>query len=792
MAERIRLFVGTTELKYSSATITRTNDHIIDTAGISIEGDANVTNSSSIDFKKKDGSTSIISAKVEELKRPNVWTITAFTNGYELNNIKVEQVYTNTSPEAIVQDVIDTWMPNLTFVSGTSSGITIGKYVANAYGIDVVKDMIDVLKWQLVIDTNDQVTFEPPGNTDNGKIFTNGTNISIKSWDEDKHPVLNKVKVIGGFESFSTTQTTASSGTEFTLDKKPSGTMVVTVSGVEVDPADYVVDAEEKTVTFDSSQTNPVFSHSWSRPVIVEDLDDDSITDHGERYKEVQAPWLNSISDARRYASKLVSALSTPPAKVKGVEPELNFTQQPGELVRVVDPVRGRSGTFVIIKMVLDASANSTTYTFGSRDELFYDWQREVQERVKKLERRLINAEEVAFARTFKHDANVTLTNTQRLKCKSPIDSFHLDHNTLSRLRVDKNREVDCSDNSHSGTWSGSGIDGAQYVKSGYRLSSGKFNGSDRIITVSDHSDLDLSGDFTIAFAVKVDTLPGAEIYILNKWDGTDGYAVRINSSNQLELIYSNSGSDSTITASTALTAKTFQHVSFVKDGTALTVYVDGSSDNTATGDAAAGTNSEDLVIGNYSSSFFNGELDELRVYDDNLSASNVSNIYNKIHVSSNLKCYLSMDNPTLGDKSTPKVICLSNTSFQLDLSSSDNDSNSTGYWDTANERWVMDSSDNHLITYNVNFKTKQSYFTGKSFATATLTATEVVWGNDVIMWFLSNDGGDDGGNWHEVSNGSEFTFPVLGNDLRVMAVLIGNGASSTYAEDIQVSVTRS
>lgn len=792
VTQKLRLFKGSTELNYASCTIKKTNDHIINKADIGIENNPNVTNSSVIDFKQVDGSTTIFSAKVEEIKEIDLWLIKTMTNGFELNNIKVEQVYTNTSPEAIVQDVFDTYMPGLTFGTLNSSGITLNKYVANAYGIDVVKDMMDILRWQLTIDETDVGQFEPPGNTDNGKTFTNGGsngNIDITSWIEDKNEMFNKVKVIGGFESFLTSETITDSSTTFTLSNKPTGTLKATVSGTEVDPTTYVVAAEDKEVTFDASKTNPTFDYSFSLPVVVNDQDDDSISVHTERFREVQAPWLNTVADARRYASKLIDSFSSPLVKAKGTEATLNFTQEVGELVTVTDNVRDKSALLVITKITLDAVSNTTKYEFGPRDFLLYDWQREVQERIKKIERRFINTDVQVFSRLFKSELDISLVFSEDLKRNWPVDSFIAGHESLSRARADLNFEPDCSNNDHNGTWSGTGITGNQYDVDGWRLSSGIFNGSDRIITVSDHADLDLDDDFTIMFSIKVDAIPGSNEWLLKKWDDTDGWTVRLNSTGTLTLFYENSDVTSSINTDSTITAKTWTHIAFVKNGTALTVYIDGVEDNTATGNAAGmGTNNEDLIIGNHSTTYFDGELDEIRLYDDNLSAATVLSVYNRINETTNLVGYWSMDNSRAGDRSSPKVIHVDTDEFKLDLSSDDADDDSTAYWDTANKRIAMSQSDNHLVVYNTMANTGKIWFTGKSFATATLTATEVIWGNDVVKYFLTNDAGDTIG---EVFNGTAFTFPALENDLRIRVAFMGNGGIETYVYDVQVEVTR-
>jgi len=113
--ERLRLFVGANELSYSEAQITKTSDHIINEGKIEIEANDDVTSSSVIDFKKSDGSTTIFSAKIIDLSEIDLWKLKVLTNGYELMNTKVENVYLNQSPEAIVEDIVDNRTNNLTY-----------------------------------------------------------------------------------------------------------------------------------------------------------------------------------------------------------------------------------------------------------------------------------------------------------------------------------------------------------------------------------------------------------------------------------------------------------------------------------------------------------------------------------------------------------------------------------------------------------------------------------------------------------------------------------------------------
>ena len=655
MAERLRLFNGVTELSYGSASITASNDAIVNKGQADIEADQNVTGATTIDFKKADGSTTVFSARVIEKNKDVLWKLTLMTNGYELNNLKIETVWTNESPEDIVKDIIDTYTENLTYVASTASGIIIDNYIGDDYALAIIKDMMDLLQWELIIDENDNVKFQPKGVVDNGTTFTNGENGEFSNWKEDQNSLFNHVKVVGGFESFSMQETVSGTGTTFDLTNKPQSNMRITVSGTELVPDDYVIDAPNRQVTFEYSVTNPLFDYSYSRPIIVENQNDASVGLYGEIFQQVPAPWLTTFTEARRYAQNLLDAYSTPIKSVDVMYPEINFDIAVGERVSVVDSMRNENEVMVINSITWDASGR-TIYKCGGLIGVFYDWQRGVQDRIKKIERRYtsIYNKNIIFTRLFKENLNVLLATTKVWEKSSPQDTFWLNHKTLSRAKTVVNGHVlnfesDCSDNNNDGIWYGTGIDGSQFTLTGWRLSAGIFNGTDNYVEVVDSSSLDLVSDLSLSFAVKITTLPSAETYLFQKYDGTDGYAVRLASDNKIELVYVDSSSITTFKSTSVLSADTMTYITFTKIGTALTCYINGVSDNTDTGGATIGTNTANLQIGRYGTDYTEMTFDELRIYNRGIETSEVTALNTKYHINGGLVCYLSFDNPRLG-----------------------------------------------------------------------------------------------------------------------------------------------
>ena len=802
MVERIRVFKGTTELEVSSPVIIRTDNQIVDSAKMMIVKSDLVDIGSVIDFKKKDGVTTFFSAKVIEKDREGLHSIALKTNGYELNNLHVIQVYENRSPEYIVEDLITNHTANLTYASTESSGITIAKYVAKGYLIDIIKEMMQITGWQLRIDESDNVYFEPKGNVNNGHALTNGDNFQMDKWIEDDTEMINQVRVVGNLVNVKadTEEFNGDGSTKtFTLTQKPVGDVFVSVGGVRKAPGvdgtgDYTVDHEQKKIIFGTapgSGTNNVdVDYNYQIRVVVEDQDDASIATTGfQIFKEFQAPSIDSFADGRRLAAGLLDEFSTVKLKPKGFIPFLDFDRSVGEVVTVTDPQRNLSESVIIRKITYEGQTNKTKLIFERIEYNFEDLQEEIKERIKKLEKRTTDDEVTAFSRISKHNMRINMKLETFFEYNCPQDSFILGHQTLGRLRADLDYEADCSDQANHGTWQGSDIGGSQYATNGFRLSTGSFNGSDNYITITHDADLNSVSDFTIALSVRVESLPGTETYLLNKWDGTDGYAVRINSSNKVELIYSNGGSDKVFAASTALTAKTYQHIVFVKSSTSLTVYVNGVSDNTDTGGATVGTNSNAFEIGRYSTNYFTGKLDEVRFYNDNKSASDILNLFNKTDdVLTDCKLWMSMDNPRLGDRSGRRHTVSTSAFLETFRQTTFKGSPFTSDWDITTRRLRMSSNPKRSRAYQ-SIGTSIAYGCGgRSFATVTVTADEHKWGNDIIKYLISTDGS----NWDEVGIGESFSIPAAQYDnfLYWKVIFIGNGGQNTYITNLRMAYT--
>ena len=81
-------------------------------------------------------------------------------------------------------------------------------------------------------------------------------------------------------------------------------------------------------------------------------------------------------------------------------------------------------------------------------------------------------------------------------------------------------------------------------------------------------------------------------------------------------------GSNSTI----KVIKNEWHHIAFAKSGTTMTIYVDGNAVQTVTGQTASmSPNNDAFQIGRYGTgSYFQGEIDEVKVYNSSRSQSQI------------------------------------------------------------------------------------------------------------------------------------------------------------------------
>lgn len=169
----------------------------------------------------------------------------------------------------------------------------------------------------------------------------------------------------------------------------------------------------------------------------------------------------------------------------------------------------------------------------------------------------------------------------------------------------------------------------------------GVFDGIDDFVSVPDSASLDLN-HHSVCCWFKTSTTHASETPMVNKGgfiSETTGsnlnYGLWINSTNKIKGGFEDSaGVDYYVTSPNAYADGVWHFACVTYDGTTLKLYIDGNTTPVATlaTTATPETNAQPLVLGrnsNASNRFFNGCIDEVKIFDTAITASEQNEIYN-------------------------------------------------------------------------------------------------------------------------------------------------------------------
>jgi len=175
-------------------------------------------------------------------------------------------------------------------------------------------------------------------------------------------------------------------------------------------------------------------------------------------------------------------------------------------------------------------------------------------------------------------------------------------------------------------------------VPSGYAGTSRDFEKADtEYLMHADGGSTDISGanqPIAMCAWIKFEADPGADAFIIQKWEGSGHRQYRLfhdDGENAMRFSLSNSGGNSEtrcIGATDLADDTNWHHVCGTYDGATMRVYVDGSLDTSVANPLA-----HDNTIGALDPEFkvgyqFDGLMDEVIIFDRNLSAAEVTAIY--------------------------------------------------------------------------------------------------------------------------------------------------------------------
>jgi hypothetical protein len=161
------------------------------------------------------------------------------------------------------------------------------------------------------------------------------------------------------------------------------------------------------------------------------------------------------------------------------------------------------------------------------------------------------------------------------------------------------------------------------------------FNGSSSIINLGDHNAFSPSVN-PLSVSCWIKTTSTIDFIFSKGSSGAYEYGLFIDGSGQIGLqAYTLSASSSvSINTSSAYNDGNWHHIVGVYDPSGnFKIYVDGSQQATSSTSLSMGNSSNALILGkkyDTSSDFFNGSLDQVRIYSSALSASDITKLYNE------------------------------------------------------------------------------------------------------------------------------------------------------------------
>jgi hypothetical protein len=318
------------------------------------------------------------------------------------------------------------------------------------------------------------------------------------------------------------------------------------------------------------------------------------------------------------------SAIASP------VIPSNGVLQQWHHLVGTWDGSKGIEQLYV--DGVLSAEVTAATFTVGNVSytiggNAWKDWAGSIDE--VRIYNRALSADEVS--------------QLYRLTAPTGVDTSLKGYWSFNGSTISGTTAYDNSGNGNNGTLTNGPT--PTIGKLGQALS---FNGSNNYVNIPHNSVLNFAynQDFSVSLWAKIpatqnNTTTVGNI-ILQKWVNTGGYPYAIRIYNQTYGVSGDRGKIyalrydgtnlPTVVSSIAVNDSVWHQINFIKNGSMLSLYVDGALSNTTT-DTTTGTttNSNPLYIGEEAGTSypFTGSIDEVRVYSRALSSTEVSALYN-------------------------------------------------------------------------------------------------------------------------------------------------------------------
>jgi cytoskeletal protein CcmA (bactofilin family) len=244
---------------------------------------------------------------------------------------------------------------------------------------------------------------------------------------------------------------------------------------------------------------------------------------------------------------------------------------------------------------------------------------------------------------TIEEDAEINIEGLAVINGKMFVNVDNADVNVLGGLFADGGI-VEFTQDYGGGRRDGIIIGEPLWV-SGRVGGAARFNGANEYLEVAQESPFDISQRITVAAWIKVNAFNRSYQAIVTKGDS----AWRIQRySNTSKIEFSCTGlSNWYMFSNGSVNDGQWHHVAGVYDGSRMYIYIDGSLDNWQYSSGTISTNNYKVIIGENAQQrgrYWNGLIDDVRVYNVALDANDINSIKNGADITSGLIAHWKLD----------------------------------------------------------------------------------------------------------------------------------------------------
>lgn len=334
-----------------------------------------------------------------------------------LSQISVNQVFNAGDTYVdVIEFLIDnftdfTFVNNLTITTPTLAKNLVRRDV---WILDIITELMQVFNGNFTVDKDKFFTLSQLQDTLNTSSLINGVDALVGKWQTDNNMKAEKVIVKGALIDQRTTQTIIGTGTEFFTARIPKNVEIIgfTQTTEDID-GDYTVEATDRKITFNSSQTDPVVDYSYESQIRIELGEGKTVT--------LERKYIDTKSEARKLAREyqarfIDGAQSSKWLKSSSAIDDFNV----GERMPVTDEINNKTDSYVIQEVMLEYP-NKLFITVGEDDQDLFDWQKEAIDRIKQLEQKDNNSDFISVDEFIINNVKITVS-TEFTELKSIID----------------------------------------------------------------------------------------------------------------------------------------------------------------------------------------------------------------------------------------------------------------------------------------------------------------------------------------------------------------------------------